>query len=174
MNDDELFAREMGKVQPIRRQEKVAAEKPKQRRVADSIVSKRVRSAAAIQPGTSLSVQATGDPWVFVADGVSHERLRRLAGGRPPASMTFDLHGARRDEALELLEHGFGEAVSAGARVLCIIHGRGLHSPGKPVLKEAVYHWLRRGAFAHAVLAVIPQPGSGGGACLVLLRRKPG
>jgi DNA-nicking Smr family endonuclease len=113
------------------------------------------------------------DSWVLIADGISRERLKSLASGRPPVEQTLDLHGATRNEALGLLEEWFGHAVGNQLRTLCIIHGRGLHSAeGKAVLKEAVYLWLRSGPFAHAVLAVIPQPGSGGGACLVLLRRK--
>jgi DNA-nicking Smr family endonuclease len=59
-------------------------------------------------------------------------------------------------------------------RVLCIVHGRGLHSQGKPVLKEAVYQWLRSGSYANHILAAIPKPYTGGGSCLVLLRRNRG
>ena len=77
-----------------------------------------------------------------------------------------------RNEALAMLEAACGQAIHEGVRVFCIIHGRGLHSQGRAILKEAVYHWLGQGPLAHRVLAVIPQPGSGGGACLLLLRRK--
>jgi len=65
------------------------------------------------------------------------------------------------------------QAMREGIRALSVVHGRGLHSQdNKPILKQAAYHWLREGPLAHLVLAVIPQPGSGGGACLVLLRRQ--
>jgi len=98
-----------------------------------------------------------------VADGMSRERLKRLAAGRPPIECTFDLHGMTRNEALAMLEEACGQAISEGVRVFCIIHGRGLHSQGRAILKEAVYHWLRQGPLAHRVLAIIPQPGSGCG-----------
>ena len=169
---DDLFVREMGKVQPIKQEKKVVAAKVKPVRVGDNMASGRKWAGMIAKPDTALSVQATHDPWVLVADGVSRERLKRLAAGKPSIGTVFDLHGMTRDEALEILESGVEQALLDGLRVVCIIHGRGLHSEGRAVLKDAVYRWLQQGALAHTVLAVIPQPGSGGGACLVLLRRQ--
>ncbi len=111
------------------------------------------------------------EPWTLVANGISRERLKRLVTEQPPVDCSFDLHGITRAAALHQLETGFQQAIACGQRVICIIHGRGLHSEGEPVLKQATYHWLREGPFAAMVLAVLPQPGSGGGACLVLLRK---
>jgi len=172
--DDEqnLFAEAMGKVQPLSPADKVAANKLKPGKPAKLQTVRQAHVIPVSKPLAVLSIQPTDDPWVFIADGVSRERLKRLAAGRPTTERTFDLHGMTRDEALGLLEQRFAQAISEGVRALCIIHGRGLHSQGKPILKEAVYHWLRQGAYAHSILAVIPQPGSGGGACLLLLRRK--
>jgi len=169
MDDDSLFAEAMGKVRPLASEKRVAA--TKNRPKAHTVVRERgPKQMVPVDGGHRM--QGTEDAWVFAASGISREKLKRLAAGRPAVSHTFDLHGANREEALSLLERGFSEAVAEGCRALAIIHGRGLHSGGKPVLKAAVYQWLREGSFAHAVLAVVPQPGSGGGACLVLLRRK--
>ena len=168
-----LFAEAMRQVRRTNPSDKVEPAKPKPKpKPRTLITTRRPALPPHPTPGTAAP-RPTDQKGVFKADGVSNERLKRLAGGRPPVEQTFDLHGVTRDEALALLENGFAQAIQGGVRALCIIHGRGLHSPGKPVLKEAVYHWLREGAFAGAVLAVIPQPGSGGGACLVLLRRQP-
>jgi DNA-nicking Smr family endonuclease len=167
-----LFAEAMGKVQPLTPADKVASGKPKPARPSESIPFRRPPSHSIAQASVALSVQPTSDPWTFVADGMSRERLKRLSAGRPPIERTFDLHGMTRNEALAMLEDACGQASSEGVRVFCIIHGRGLHSQGRAILKEAVYHWLRQGPLAHRVLAIIPQPGSGGGACLLLLRRK--
>jgi len=168
----DLFAEAMGKVQPLAPADKVVANKPKPVRPAASIVPRRSQSNPVSHASTALSIQPTGEPWVFVADGVSRERLKRLAAGRPPVERSFDLHGMTRNEALAMLDEACGQAISEGVRVFCIIHGRGLHSQGRAILKEAVYHWLRQGPLAHRVLAVMPQPGSGGGACLLLIRRR--
>lgn len=169
--DDELFAEAMGKVRRITPANKITPEKLKPKPEAAAFVQ-RTQPLMLSKTVTSPPRKAE-EPWVLIADGVSRERLRSLASGRPPVERTLDLHGTTRNEALGLLEDLFGHAIGQQLRVLCIIHGRGLHSSqGKAVLKEAVYQWLRSGPFAYAVLAVIPQPGSGGGACLVLLRRK--
>jgi len=167
-----LFAEAMGKVQPLTPADKVVSGKPKPARPSESIPFRRTSNNSIAQASVALSAQPTSDPWTFVADGMSRERLKRLSSGRPPIERTFDLHGMTRNEALAMLEEACGQAISEGVRVFCIIHGRGLHSQGRAILKEAVYHWLRQGPLAHRVLAIIPQPGSGGGACLLLLRRK--
>lgn len=168
--DDKLFAEAMGKVRRITPANNITPEKVKPK---PEVAASAQRTQPLIQSKTVISSpRQAEESWVLSANGISRERLRSLASGRPPVEQTLDLHGATRNEALGLLEEWFGHAIGNQLRALCIIHGRGLHSEGKAVLKEAVYLWLRSGPFAHAVLAVIPQPGSGGGACLVLLRRK--
>jgi len=159
----------MGKVRRITPVNKVIPEKVKPKTKA----AVSVRQAIPLLPSKNVASfpRQAEESGVLRADGISRERLRRFAAGRPPVEQTLDLHGVTRNEALGLLEDCFHRAIHNRLRSLCIIHGRGLHSEGKPVLKEAVYQWLRRGPFAHAVLAVVPRPGSGGGACLVLLRR---
>ncbi|MDT8287881.1 MAG: Smr/MutS family protein [Elusimicrobiales bacterium] len=174
MSDDDpdkaLFAEAMRKVRRAAGTNRVMVARARAR-PASVLPARRVEAEAGPAP-IGLLPQPTDQPGVLRADGVSGERLKRLAAGRPAVQQTFDLHGITRHEALELLEAGFRQAIDSRMRALCIIHGRGLHSQGRPVLKDAVYHWLREGPFAGVVLAVIPQPGSGGGACLVLLRRK--
>ncbi len=117
--------------------------------------------------------EKSSKPWVLKADGVSQERLRQLASGRPPVDMEIDLHGMTREQALSTLERCMQQALVEHKRVLCLVHGRGLHSQdGRPILKQAVYDWLAEGSFAGYVLATIPKPGTRGGSCLVLLRRE--
>ncbi|HXH72952.1 MAG TPA: Smr/MutS family protein [Mariprofundaceae bacterium] len=169
MSDKDLFAEAMRKVRPLEQPDKVEISGSK-RSTKQLLADTHLRQPIA-PPHAGHLQPRRHEPGVLIADGVSRERLKRLAAGQPPAADTIDLHGMTRDEALALLARDFGAAVAAGARALCIIHGRGMHSEGRPVLKEAVYHWLGEGPFAPSVLAAIPQPGSHGGACLVLLRR---
>ncbi len=170
MGDEDLFAEAMRKVRPITPSKKVEVEKPRAKKKPP--VSKQIHTVDIKRAQHMKPPQITDDPWRLVADGVSRERLKQLSSGRPPIDLTIDLHGATRDEALAILTSKVEEMLINGKRVLCIIHGRGLHSPDKPVLKEAVYRWLREGAYASSVLAAIPESGSGGGACRVLLRRR--
>lgn len=115
------------------------------------------------------------EPWVLRGDGVSAERLRQLTSGRMRVDAELDLHGMTREEAYSALNDCLLRVTGDGGRVLCVVHGRGLHSKGgKAVLKEAVYQWLADGPYAGRVLAAVPAPGTGGGSCLVLLRRQRG
>lgn len=165
MNEDDLFQKAMSQVQPLEKSSRIQPARKKPVRVRAS-----AQSLSYQEEGRPASLTQK-EPWILVADGVSRDRLRQLAAGRPPVARSFDLHGMSREEALKLLQEGIGAALAAGERVVCIIHGRGLHSADKPILKHAVYHWLQESSIAAHVLACIPQPGSGGGACLVLLRR---
>jgi DNA-nicking Smr family endonuclease len=57
-----------------------------------------------------------------------------------------------------------------------VVHGRGLHSPGAPVLKHALPGWLAEPPLGQRVLAFASAtpPHGGTGATFVLLRREPG
>jgi len=117
--------------------------------------------------------ESAEEPWVLKASGVSDASLRQLAGGRPGINAECDLHGMTRDEMYRTLSMLMEQAIDNGWRVLCLVHGRGLHSQeGRPVLKLAVYEWLRDGPYAGWVLGVVPKAGTGGGSALVLLRRR--
>lgn len=170
MSDEEdLFAKAMGPVRPLRQKaKKITPEnKPKKRLRPDVHQRPQVTAPASVKD----PLQSTDDPWSFKASGVSQDKLRKLASANPPARCELDLHGMNRDEALKAMETLLGEAIERGDRTLCIVHGRGLHSQGKPVLKEAVYQWLRSGPYASHILAATPKANTGGGSALILLRR---
>jgi DNA-nicking Smr family endonuclease len=77
-----------------------------------------------------------------------------------------------RDKSIAALEKTMQSSLQTSDRVICVIHGRGLHSPdGRPVLKHRIYQWLKDGPMSAYVLAVTPAPNTAGGSCLVLLRR---
>jgi len=171
-DNQHLFAEAMGKIKPLQNSDKVHIEKIKPRTSRKKIIQRSIDLPDVSKATGQRPHASQNDPWLFIADGVSQDTLKRLAAGRPGIDMNFDLHGITRDAALTLVQDGVAQALQEGMRVLCVVHGRGLHSQGKPILKQAVYHWLSEGPFAGMVLAVMPQPNSGGGACLVLLRRQ--
>lgn len=168
MSDGEdLFAKAMQAVKPLVRADKVVQEKPPLKVKRELIRPQPLAELAGAGEAWNLEQD---EPWVFRASGVSQERLRKLATG-PAPRQEIDLHGMTRDHALNALDRFVEENLQRGERAIGIVHGRGLHSQGKAVLKDAVYQWLRSGRFATRILAVMPAPGSGGGACRVLLRR---
>jgi len=166
--DNDLFGKAMHGVRKLETKPRRHASKPRPR-IHTSVDEKPYLSGGM----EGSRPEKSTEPWVMKADGVSQERLRQLANGRPPVDMEVDLHGKTREEAFAALEHCMQQALMEHSRVLCLVHGRGLHSQeGRPVLKEAVYRWLVEGPFASYVLGVIPKPGTRGGSCLVLIRRQ--
>ena len=101
--------------------------------------------------------------------GLQKKLQRRIRQGliRPQASL--DLHGCRRQEALDLLEDFVDDALRRGLRMLVVIHGQGFRSQSDAVLKPLVRRWLGEQS---AVLAWCPaQPRDGAaGASYVYLR----
>jgi DNA-nicking Smr family endonuclease len=169
MDDEDLFSKAMSVVRPITKSDKIKPKKPK----AKKEISRKgaITIVAPTITHKEIAPEAGEEPWILKSSGVSQEKLKQLGVGKPPIDLETDLHGMTRDAALAALEKLMAMAIDEKFRVLCIVHGRGLHSQGKPVLKEMVYQWLKSGPFAGHILAAIPKPYTGGGSCLVLLRR---
>jgi DNA-nicking Smr family endonuclease len=112
--------------------------------------------------------------WVTgLARGVDRRQLRQLSRGERRVEACLDLHRhpvprARR-EITRTVEQGHRD----GLRCLLVIHGRGLHSEERPVLREALLESLTEPPLDRIVLAfasALPRDG-GPGATYVLLRR---
>lgn len=140
---------------------------------ASQVVQQRIETAESLpqQRIRTDKLLSSDQPWILRTSGVSAVVLRRLASGNPAVDLELDLHGQRREAALQQLQQTIIQACKAHQRVIRIVHGRGLHSSSGPVIKQAVYQALKEGPHASQVLAVIPDPPSAGGACLILLRR---
>lgn len=115
-----------------------------------------------------------GERVAGLAPGVDARHLRRLRRGEIEADRSLDLHGLREAEAREDVAFELREAHEEGERCVRIVHGRGRHSAGAPVLKEALLGWLQAPPLAALVLAFASAPPAqgGSGALLVLLRRR--
>jgi DNA-nicking Smr family endonuclease len=99
---------------------------------------------------------------------------RAASGGvRAPKDLkpqaVLDLHGLSSVEAEEALDRFIRDSRARGLAKVLIIHGKGLHSPGQPVLQQVVQNYLEKcphtGAFARANRAE-----GGRGATWVLIR----
>ena len=107
------------------------------------------------------------------ASAVGPEPLRKLLRGELEIERSLDLHGFTEEAARHAVERAIADAVTAGVRGLRIVHGRGLHSKGTPVLREALGGWLEQAGVAPFVagFASAPARAGGAGATLVCLRR---
>ena len=106
----------------------------------------------------------------FRRPGIGPDVLRKLRRGEWVIQDHLDLHGARVDEARELLAGFLREAVRRGFRCVRVVHGKGLGSKDKvPVLKGKARVWLAQREEVIAFCQARPAEG-GSGALVVLLR----
>ena len=94
-------------------------------------------------------------------------RYQRMRKQEPQAEL--DLHGLRASEAQAALERFLRDAAARGLGKVLIIHGKGNHTRGQPVLEGAVRAWLERSPIAGAFGRAERRHG-GSGATWVILR----
>lgn len=96
---------------------------------------------------------------------------RKLHEGKFSVQDSLDLHGLGLKDAESAVVSFLNESLKMRVRCVKIIHGRGLRSPGGPVLKGAVMRMLS-GRFRKKVIAFVSarQCDGGLGALYVLLR----
>ncbi|MFI5353085.1 MAG: Smr/MutS family protein, partial [Candidatus Binatales bacterium] len=107
--------------------------------------------------------------------GIDPRLVTRVRRGEFAVQGHIDLHGKTESAAKEALTAFITDSVRKGLRMVLVVHGRGLRSPGgHPVLKRATVNWLSQSALAGYVLAfATARPTDGGaGATYVLLRRE--
>ncbi|MFA7496614.1 MAG: Smr/MutS family protein [Acidithiobacillus sp.] len=117
----------------------------------------------------SDEVLDTGDEWLYLRQGQPPSLLRDLRRGRFRIQERLDLHGCTVEEARTELSAFLHEAKKWRWACVCIIHGKGLGSPGRvPVLKRLIGGWLMRHSEVLAFAQARPEEG-GSGALRVLL-----
>jgi DNA-nicking Smr family endonuclease len=102
---------------------------------------------------------------------LSGNRVKQLKRGIITVDHQLDLHGLTRDEALAELPRFLRSARLRGQAAALVITGKGLNSPGEPVLQQAVAGWLRDAGREQVVeFAPAPREMGGSGAFVVFLR----
>ncbi|HSV55591.1 MAG TPA: Smr/MutS family protein [Magnetospirillaceae bacterium] len=86
-----------------------------------------------------------------------------------PVEAVLDLHGHTAASAEAALDRFFRDAASQGVVKVLVIHGKGHHSAGKPVLKLTVQRFLHSSPLAGRCGQADRKSG-GGGAVWVLVR----
>jgi DNA-nicking Smr family endonuclease len=101
--------------------------------------------------------------------------MEQLHRGRFSIQDHIDLHGMDASGATEALEGFLKRVTGEGLRSVLIIHGRGLSSPGKPVLKGRLRSLLNSNRWRKWVIAFSSARScdGGAGATYVLLRKQP-
>ena len=128
-----------------------------------------------IKYGTGFIVSLTPEYVEGTANNVNPEIARRLHHGHFSIQAHIDLHGLGVNEAHQAFDQFLNKSIIADKRAVLIIHGRGLSSPHKPILKTKVYQWLTAAPWHKWVIAFSSARlcDGGTGATYVLLRLQP-
>lgn len=128
-----------------------------------------------VQSGDGFIVADTPEYHEGVGHHIHPRATRHLHGGRFSIQAHIDLHGLSAPEAERAVDDFLREAIRSGKRAVLVVHGRGLSSPKRPILKTKVRDWLTRGTWRKWVMAFTSARlcDGGAGATYVLLRQRP-
>lgn len=178
-SDAELFAVAMADVKPLA--EKGAYDRPAPQRPVQSEQpplmhdeGRRVLQAL-VRHGIGFDVCHTPEYIQGSPMPIDRSLIKKLHQGKFAIEAHIDLHGLTAAQAAEALHRFIASALKSGKRSLLLIHGRGLSSPGPPVLKAVVERTLTQGLYRRWLLAYASarQCDGGAGATQVLFRRRP-
>lgn len=176
--EDELFARAMGDVTPLEHNQHWQLPR-RPLKILSTMTREEAESVAHLQrlirTGQGFDISMTDEYMEARAPGTDPRITRRLHQGRYTIQDHIDLHGMFTGEAEQALHRFIRQSIARGCHAVLIVHGRGLRSPRKPVLKGKVYQWLTSGPLrAHVIaLASAKSCDGGAGATYALLRRRP-
>ncbi len=177
-SEEKLFQKEMDGVKPIKGKKCVGKtsrtglqEGFKEKDDAETL--KRLKDF--IHYGVGFNVSDTPEYIEGTGYQVHPEIAKRLHRGDFSIQAHLDLHGLIIEEARKIFDHFIKWAVTHGKNGLLVTHGRGLSSPGEPVLKRKVEEWLTRGPWRKWVVAYSSARkfDGGAGATYILLRVRP-
>lgn len=174
LSDDEndLFRNAVSGAKPLRTEDR--AEIPKRQpkpkaRFARADDEKALRES--LEDDIDTMERGNADSMRFHRQHVGKRTMRKLSRGKYSVQAEIDLHGMTIAEARPRLADFIEYSAQQGLTCVRVVHGKGLGSGQRgPVLKNSVYHWLRKW---NAVLAFVSarQVDGGTGAVYVLLQQ---
>lgn len=179
LSDRELFLTAMAGVTPLRSNLREGAPPPPSEQAAGNELAADAEGVTELEElvrsGKGFAVSRTPEYMEGVGPRVHPEISRRLHRGDFAIQNFIDLHGLTAAQAAEAFEKFMQAAVRNGLSGVLVVHGRGLSSPGRPVLKREVRRWLSSGPWRKWVLAFASARScdGGAGATYVLLRHRP-
>jgi DNA-nicking Smr family endonuclease len=172
------FGEAMQGVKPIDRDKYYAKEKPAPPR-PDACAPQPEENVIRqldnlIKYGEGFIISKTPEYIEGIGNGIPPEFAERLHRGDFSIQAHLDLHGLNAVQAWEAFENFLKWAIKTGKQGVLIIHGRGISSPGMPILKTKVGEWLTRSHWRKWIIAFTSaQSYDGGtGATYVLLRHR--
>jgi DNA-nicking Smr family endonuclease len=177
-SENELFLKEMADVTPIFRENRIEQgfnSGPPATPNHDVEDETLLKLNNLVKFGTGFVVADTSEYIEGRGYNVNPEITRRLHRGDFSIQAHIDLHGLGVEDARNTFELFLKDSITTGKKAVLIVHGRGLSSPDKPVLKTRVVQWLTCGPWRKWVIAFSSARSCDGGtgATYVLLRRHP-
>lgn len=178
MNERELFLEAMADVEPIHREDRLEPScmpsisiEPEN----DSEDETMQQLSNLVNSGEGFVVADTPEYIEGTGYNIHPEISKRLHRGDFSIQSHIDLHGLGVEDARKAFENFFKDSITTGKRAVLVVHGRGLSSFDRPVLKTKVIEWLTRGPWRKWVIAFSSARSfdGGTGATYVLLRQRP-
>jgi DNA-nicking Smr family endonuclease len=139
---------------------------------AQRILDEKAVLEELLQAGNEEFELETGEQLLFLRPDHSPRLLRRLRRGHFSISDSIDLHQMSERVAAEALVKFLSEASLNRHGCVRIVHGKGLHSSGRPILKMLTHKILRK--FPSVVAFASCRPVDGGTGAVVVLFKSPG
>ena len=177
-SEKKLFLEAMADVEPIRRGDRVEYNPTTSQPIGpdnDSEKETLLRLNNLVKFGKGFVVADTPEYIEGTGYNVNPKVTKRLHRGDFSIQAHIDLHGLCVEDAQNAFERFFKDSITTGKRAVLIVHGRGLSSPDKPILKTKVIEWLTCGPWRKWVIAFSSARSCDGGtgATYVLLRQRP-
>lgn len=176
IDDHSAYAEAIAGVQEIRYGKRVVKKRcssgsPPQTRVDDA----RQLLEEAVRDKGRLNVTNMPEYIEGYREGINPLTREKLKAGEFSVQKTLDLHGFSTDEAKGLFEGFIASAIKSGLQCVKVVHGRGLKSRQRPVLKQALKTWILQAMHRKWVIAFSSAPmcDGGPGATYILLRSRP-
>jgi DNA-nicking Smr family endonuclease len=179
VSEESVFGEAMEGVTPIDRDKYYAGEKaaaPRPDFCAPQSEEHVIRQLDnLIKYGEGFIISKTPEYMEGTGHGIPPEFAERLHRGDFSIQAHLDLHGLNVAQAKEAFENFLRWALKTGKQGVLIIHGRGISSPGDPVLKTKVGEWLSKSHWRKWIIAFTSAQSydGGSGATYVLLRSRP-
>lgn len=175
MSDNDLFKKEIGEVNPIKRKDTVDtySQRQKPKPVAKKFLEdeKKVLADSISDNFESIDYFLARDELFYIKKNHSPDIVKKLRNGSWVVEDSIDLHGLTSDEAKVALVDFISSCKLRSIRCIRIIHGKGYNSKNKePVLKNKVKKWLIQ---KQEVVCFVQAPNhdGGGGALITLLEK---
>jgi DNA-nicking Smr family endonuclease len=127
-------------------------------------------SRSALPPRRALTLEVESGRVSGRAEGVNRSQVSALRSGKVRVEATIDLHGDTVSAALPRLEKFLLDAARDRRRCVLVVHGKGLHSDGVAVLRDAVQLALgdEMSGLVHAFTTASPADGGDGATCVMV------